>query len=181
MALYKHPDGHYLNPGEWFVIGDQQYPPKWLGLSSDSEKTALGITIEADPVVKSFDSAFYDGYDDSGNLIDKSLTDVNVVDESNNPVLDPNTGKALVNKGLTNIWLKYQDDEAYQLIRKYDWYANRKSFAGTAIPTDVTTYVAAVRTACTTRKGEISACSSTTALSDLINKNTITKWPDDPS
>lgn len=44
------------------------------------------------------------------------------------------------------------------LLQKTDWYVTRKSEAGTAIPSSVTTYRTAVRTACKTIEDAITAC-----------------------
>ena len=45
----------------------------------------------------------------------------------------------------------------------------RKAEAGTAVPSDTTTYRAAVRTKCKEREDQITACSDTAALDALIS------------
>ena len=54
------------------------------------------------------------------------------------------------------------------LLAETDWYVTRKSETDTAIPSNVTTYRAAVRTACGAREAEIAAVSTTEALETLM-------------
>ena len=49
-----------------------------------------------------------------------------------------------------------------------DWYVNRKSELGTAIPDSVVTYRAAVRTVCTARESEINGASDIPTLKALV-------------
>ena len=87
-------------------------------------------------------------------------------------------------------WVTQQKEEAGSLLAKYDWYVTRKAEKGTAIPSDIVTYRDGIRTTCTTREGEINACSDVAALKKLIDgtydsdgKRTagITLWPVDPN
>jgi len=76
-------------------------------------------------------------------------------------------------------WVSIQKDIANTLLSKYDWYVTRKAEKGTAIPTNVSTYRDAVRTACTAREGEINAAANTEALQALIDGTSMTAWPAD--
>ena len=51
---------------------------------------------------------------------------------------------------------------------EHDWYVTRKSEKGTAIPSAITTYRDAVRTACDTRETEIDNCANITELVTLF-------------
>jgi len=159
-----------------------QYPANWLRLSTADEKTALGITEVADDPV--YDSRFY-----WGNGTAKTLTDTNEVDENGDPVLDEN-GDQVVTLGVKSILKAQEKVTAGSLLAKYDWYVVRKAEKSTAIPTAISTYRDAVRTACDTREKEIDACSDTTALvtlygsteqSDKTFKPNMTQYPDDPN
>ena len=77
-------------------------------------------------------------------------------------------------------WVAEQKKLAGSLLSSYDWYVTRKAEKGTAIPTNVATYRDAVRTACTTREGEINGAADVAALKTLID-GTITAWPERPS
>ena len=74
-------------------------------------------------------------------------------------------------------WVKIQKDWAGTLLAKYDWYVTRKAEKGTAIPSNISTYRDAVRTACTAREGEINGAANTEALKALIDGTSMTAWP----
>ena len=165
-----------------FTHNEIQYPANWLRLSTAEEKTAIGITEVADDPV--YDSRFY-----WGNGTEKALDDENAKNEKGELLKDSN-GDQIVNLGVKSI-LKAQEKEiAGTLLAKYDWYVVRKAEKSTAIPTAITTYRDAVRTACDTREKEIDACSDTAALvtlygsteqSDKTWKPNMTQYPDEPN
>ena len=69
---------------------------------------------------------------------------------------------------------------------RYDWYVVRKAEKSTAIPTAISTFRDAVRTACDTREKEIEACSDTAALITLYSYKedgtpNMTQYPEDPN
>ena len=69
---------------------------------------------------------------------------------------------------LKTTFIKQQKQIAAAALSNTDWYVTRKSEADTAIPSDVLTYRAAVRTVCGTRESEINAASDTAALEALM-------------
>ena len=166
-----------------FSHNDIQYPANWLRLSTAEEKTAIGITEVEDPKV--YDSRFY-----WGDGTAKKLTDTNEVDENGDPVLDIN-GDQVVTLGVKSVLKAQEKDIANSLLAKYDWYVVRKAEKSTAIPSAITTYRDAVRTACDTREKEIDACSDTAALVTLYSatydkdgnfeKYNMTQYPEDPN
>ena len=89
----------------------------------------------------------------------------------------PDTAKDLA--ALKTYWVKIQKDWAGTLLGKYDWYVVRKAEKTTAIPSNVSTYRDAVRTACTAREGEINGAANVEALKALIDGTGITAWPAD--
>ena len=85
-------DGRRLRVGRPFVHTDgRQFGSNWTKYTTD-EKTALGITYEADPAP--FDSKYYYS---AGNPL--PVADVPQVDEDGNPVLDAD-GNQVIQKGL---------------------------------------------------------------------------------
>jgi hypothetical protein len=161
-----------------FTVGDINYPANWLRLSTAQEKTALGITEVEDPDI--YDSRFY--WNDGTA---KAIDDVNATDENGDPLLDEN-GDQVVTLGVKSVLKAQEKDIANSLLAKYDWYVVRKAEKSTAIPTAITTYRDAVRTACNTRETEIDNCADTAALVTLYgNKEdgtpNITQYPDDPN
>ena len=89
----------------------------------------------------------------------------------------PDTAKDLAE--LKTSWVEQQKVEAGFLLAKYDWYVVRKAEKTTAIPSNVSTYRDAVRTACTAREGEINGAANVEALKALIDGTGITAWPAD--
>lgn len=114
------------------------HPTNWA-IWSDSEKTAAGLTFVDPPAP--YDNRFY--WDAS---TPKNLADVNEVDSDGNAVLDSN-GNQLVTLGLKSVWKRIIKEQAAGLLAPTDWYVTRKAEDSTAtIPSNVTTYRAAVRT-----------------------------------
>ena len=160
-----------------FTHNDIQYPANWLRLTTKAEKEAIGITEVADDPV--YDSRFY-----WGDGTARTLTDTNEVDEKGDPVLDEN-GNQVVTLGVKSVLKAQEKANAGSLLAKYDWYVVRKAEKSTAIPTAITTYRDAVRTACDTREKEIDACSDTAALVTLYSNKedgtpNMTQYPVDP-
>ena len=121
------------------------HPTNWA-IWSDSDKTAAGLTWEDPPAP--FENRFY--WDAN---TPKALDDVNAVDEDGNAVLDEN-GEQVVTLGLKSQWKATIKQQAAGLLAPTDWYVTRKSEDSTAtIPSNVTTYRAAVRT----KSGQIEA------------------------
>ena len=171
-------DGNPLAVDVAFSHNDIQYPANWLRLSTAQEKKDLGITEVADDPV--YDSRFY-----WGNGTAKTLTDTNEVDENGDPVLDEN-GDQVVTLGVKSVLKAQEKVTAGTLLAPYDWYVVRKAEKSTAIPTAITTYRDAVRTACDTREKEIDACSDTAALITLYSSKedgtpNMTQYPEDPN
>ena len=175
-------DGSPLAVDVAFTTSDgTQYPANWLRLASADEKTALGITEVADDQV--YDSRFYNG-DGSG----KELNDVNAKDAEGNLLKNPD-GTQMVILGVKSVLKAQEKATAGSLLAKYDWYVVRKAEKSTAIPTAITTYRDAVRTACNTRETEIDACADTAALVTLYGQTekdgvftpNMTQYPVDPN
>ena len=174
-------DGTSLPLDVPFSIGDINYPANWLRLSSADEKTAVGIKEVADPTP--VDTRFYNS---DGTA--KTLADTNATDENGDPVLDEN-GDQVVILGVKSVLKAQEKRNAGSLLSKYDWYVVRKAEKSTAIPTAITTYRDAVRTACDTREKEIDACSDTAALVTLYGQTekdgvvtpNMTQYPVDPN
>ena len=81
------------------------------------------------------------------------------------------------------ILIQREKDTAAAMLSQTDWYVIRKSETDTAIPSNVTTYRAAVRTACAAREGEITAAANTAALETLMKtapgaSGALTSWPE---
>ena len=141
-------DGRRLRVGRPFNTATASYSQLWATALSEEEKTAIGITYEADPAP--FDSKYYYS---AGNP--RQLD--NGTDDDGNPTY-----------GIRPGIVQQQKDTAASLLAQTDWYVTRKSETDVAIPTNVATYRASVRTVCGTRETEIAAVSTTEALEALM-------------
>ena len=132
------------------------HPRNWASVWSDEDKTAAGLVWEDEPA--SFDSRFYWSAD-----IPKALDDVNEtwtqkeVDNGQAPegtsAGDPKLdieGNQIVTLGLKTQAIKQAKTTASGLLAPTDWYIVRNAETGEAIPTNVTTHRASVRSACDT-------------------------------
>jgi len=189
---WKKSDGTYIKEGKaWVGVDGTKFPSVWRRFSNDELKT-FGLTWEDPPASQEpFDNRFYWGRKTDGSLIERSLTDVNEVDEDGKALLDPITGKQVVTLGLKSIWVAQTKQTAQNKLNRHDWMITRKSEKGTAIPSDVTTYRDAVRTKCASIETAINNCSNLTQFMALFdtpvdsdNKPTgdpapINDWPDE--
>ena len=137
--------GRIIRVGKaWVDNNGTQYPAVWSNYSAD-EKAAIGLTWEDD--VAPHDNRFYWGRDADGELIPRSLTDINEVDEDGEPRLDID-GNQLVTKGLKTVAIETAKAQAASLLAPYDWQVIKATEVESySVPSTVTTYRAAVRTA----------------------------------
>ena len=145
-------DGRRLRVGRPFNTATASYSQLWATALSAEEKTAIGITWVPDP--PRFDSKFYYSYENPRPLDDGT-------DEDDNEFSGIRPG--IINK---------QKTIAGQMLSNTDWYVVRKSETDVAIPSNVATYRAAVRTVCNTREAEIAAVTTTEELEALMKAPT---------
>lgn len=154
-------DGRALKVGRPFKTATASYSQLWATALSDDEKTAIGITWEADSEV--YDNNYYSA-PGVPYALDTTTTDDGTV------------------YGIRPGILQDQKNTAANLLAGTDWYVTRKSETDTAIPADVTTYRAAVRTACAAREAQIAAAANVAALETLMKtapgeSGALTQWP----
>tara|TARA_R100001460_G_scaffold15855_4_gene34827 strand:- start:2973 stop:3542 length:570 start_codon:yes stop_codon:yes gene_type:complete len=161
--------GRILRPGKaWTDNNGTLHSALWMRYD-DAWKTKYGIVWEDAAASEApFDNRFYSGRQADGTLIPRSLTDVNQVDEDGNPVNDDD-GNQLVTLGLKSNAIALAKTEAAGLLAPYDWYVTRKSEKSTAIPSAVSTYRDAVRTACAAIETSIGNASDLSAFMALYN------------
>ena len=165
----------------WKDNNGVKHPSTWSRWT-DAEKTAKGLVWVADPV--QYDSRFY-----TGDGTAKALDDVNEVDTEGNPILDER-GNQVITRGLKYNAVQQTKATAAGLLQPTDWYVTRKTEAGTAIPSTVTDYRAAVRTASGTIETAITNAADLAAFMALydtpVDSNgdptgnaPIHNWPDE--
>ena len=155
-------NGRTLKVGKsWTDDNGYKHPYNWASAWSAEDKEEWGVTWQDDPDT-SYDNRFYWARD-----VERSLTDINEVDEDDNPILDQD-GNQVVTKGLKTIWIEQTKATANSLLAKSDWYVVRNAEKSTAIPADITTYRDDVRTASNTIETAINACADLDAFKALF-------------
>jgi len=154
-------NGITLKVGKGWSDGNYKHPYNWASAWSDEDKEQWGVTWQDDPDT-SYDDRFYWAKD-----VPRSLTDINAVDEDGDAVLDAD-GNQVVTLGLKSIWVAQTKTTANSLLAKSDWYVTRKSETDEAIPSTITTYRTAVRTASGTIETAINGCADLDAFKALF-------------
>ena len=140
-----------LKPGQtWTDDNGVQHPGNWASVWSNDVKASYGIKeviVQSKP-----DDKFYwvgqRSLDGSWSSTPKNIDDVKEVDEDGNAVLDAD-GNQLVTKGLKSQWIVRTKKTANSLLSATDWQVIAKAERDRAIDSNVSTYRAAVITACT--------------------------------
>jgi len=101
-----------------------------------------------------------------GVAVAKALEDRNEVDRDGQPLLDRD-GKQVVTKGLKSNHVARIKSQAAGLLSSTDWYVIRNAESGTAIPANISTYRAAVRSKSNDMEALINAVSSVEQLAAL--------------
>ena len=155
-------NGRTLKVGKsWTDDNGYKHPYNWATAWSSEDKEQWGVTWQDEPDT-SYDERFYWARD-----VERSLTDINEVDEDNNPILDQD-GNQVVTKGLKTIWIERTKSTANGLLTASDWYVVRNAEKSTAIPTEISTYRDAVRTATATIETAINGCADLDAFKALF-------------
>jgi len=157
------------------------HPATWMRWSDDY-KVTMGLVWEDDPAP--FDNRFYWSAD-----LPKALDDVNEVDEDGNPLMQD--GEQVVTLGLKSQYKAQTKTTAASLLAPTDWQVIKATeVSDYTVPSAVTTYRAAVRTASNTIEAAIDAASDIDAFVALwdvpvdadgnpTGNAPINNWPDE--
>ena len=141
------------------VIDDVRHPRALFSAWTDAERKAIGI-LPITTSGTSLNSAYYIEKDeefaiagDKNSVVrtigekaaDKKLVDEDAVDEDGNKVKDAD-GNQMIVYGLKTVAKRKATADANGLLKDFDWLIQRKVTADTAIPSDVVTYMASIRT-----------------------------------
>jgi len=163
------------------TIGDVQYPQNIFTLWSASEKEAIGIYEVVFDNTNKKDEAYYINTNQSfafadgvvtasyGSATAKAHADTlwTQADSDNGDLpSDKSVGDVKV-KGLKTIRIRTIKSQAAGILQDTDWYITRKADAGTAVPSAITTFRAAVRTKCAEMETAITNASNTPAIETL--------------
>ena len=185
-----------------FVLNDTQYPRDIFTKWTKEEKEAIGIYEVIVDNINYKDSEYYNNTDSTitfannqatvswGTATAKRLVDENAVDEDGNNVLKD--GVQVINYGLKTEKKKIIKQQAADLLSKTDWYVVKATeVADYTVPTNITTYRAAVRTKSNEMETKIDNAADVDALKalhDYVNTGTfespvivkpLGEWPEE--
>jgi len=169
--MWKY-NGRTIRTGKaWTDDNGVQHPANWH-IWSPSDKNAAGVVevVEETPP----DSRLYNWSMDSNGKIAKtakSLTDVNEVDGSGNPILDEN-GDQIVTRGVKYNLKQEVKNQQGALLTQTDWAIVRKADKGTAIPSNIQTWRDGIRTKATQMETAIDNAADIDAVAALFVKYT---------
>ena len=160
-----------INNPRGMIIDDIQYSRNIFSFRwSNEEREAIGLYEVVFNNTNKKDEKYYNNTNQSfafaggvvtasyGSATAKALADVTNEDDSITP-------------GLKTKHKEIIKRQASSLLTIYDWYVIRKADAGTAVPSAITTYRAAVRTKSGEMETLIDACSTVDELAALYIRN----------
>ena len=146
-----------INNPKGLVIGDTQYSRNIFSFRwSNEEREAIGIYEVVFDNTNKKDEKYYTNTNQTfafaggavtasyGSATAKALADT--LFTAQDEVDGKGTEGEVASKGLKSQHKEKIKQEASGLLTNYDWYVIRKADAGTAVPSAITTYRAAVRT-----------------------------------
>ena len=166
----------HLSGNRGLTIGDIQYPRDIFSKWTEAQRNAIGIYEVIQNNAKKKDEAYYTNtnqtftYDADagtvtatyGDATARAHADANATDADGND-LDP----VVVIPGLKTKKIEIVKSQAANILAETDWYIVRKADAGTAVPSAITTFRAAVRTKCAAMETAITNASDTPAIETL--------------
>lgn len=166
-TIYKCCHGQTIRPGKAWTDGNGvQHPANWHTWSA-AEKADHGITeIVQQPAP---DSRLYHwSHNDDGTVAStaKSLDDVNEVDENGDPIMED--GEQVVTKGVKSNLIAEVKAQQGSLLSQTDWAVIRNADTGTAVPDNIATYRAAIRSKATEMETAITNAADTDAIAALF-------------
>ena len=161
------------------TVGDVNYPQNIFELWSASELEAIGIYEITVNSTNLKDIDYYINTDITYTYSSGSVTGTygtatakNLADTTST---DPSTGNQSIVYGLKTLHKNRVNSEANALLVKHDWMSIREAEGGTAMPSNIKTYRAAVRTKANSMCTAIDNASDVDALAALYVYNS-----DDP-
>ena len=177
-SIVSYPKG---NKG--ITIDDIQYPSTIYTLWTEAERNSIGIyTVEIDNTNLKDETYYINtnqtiAYDSSGDKVTasygtataKKIDDENAVDDDGDPILDVD-GVQVVNYGLKTNYKNQFNAQAKGLLEKTDWYVIKATDVESySVPSNISTYRAAVRTKVNSMETSIDACSTVEELITLLS------------
>ena len=166
-----------INGAKAMTIDGTQYPASIFRIWSAADLKAKGLysyseTGQKDTTYYNMGGISYTVDDDKGTVVGTYSSTAKGMDDVKWTSKEISDGEAPVGattdtvktEGLKTIWKKRIKDQANSLIAPYDWYTLRKAQAGTAIPSDINTYINAVRTASGVNEANVDSTANVTQM-----------------
>ena len=166
-----------INGAKAMTIDGTQYPASIFKIWSAADLKAKGLysyseTGHKDTFYYTMGAISYNVDDDAGTVVGtyastpKAMDDINwtqdEIDDGDAPI--GATTSTVKTKGLKSLWKDKIKASADSLIAPYDWYTLRKAQAGTAIPSNINTYMNAVRTASGVNEANVDSTANVTQM-----------------
>ena len=145
-----------INQPKGMVIGDTRHSRKIFSLWGEAERNAIGIYSVVFDNTNRKDEAYYTNTNQTFAFADGAVTAsygsatalalADTLFTAQDEVDGKGTEGEVAATGLKSRHKEKIKQQASSLLTNYDWYVIRKADAGTAVPSAVTTYRAAVRT-----------------------------------
>ena len=159
-----------INQPRGMVIGDTQYSRNIFSFRwSNEEREAIGLYEVVFDNTNKKDEAYYNNTNQTFAFADGAVTAS--YGSATALALADVTVDDIVTPGLKTKHKEKIKQQASSLLTANDWYVMRKADAGTAVPSAVTTYRAAVRTKSGEMETLIDACSTVDELAALYVYN----------
>ena len=167
------------------TVGDVNYPANIMSLWTASELEAIGIYAIVENETNLKDTEYYINTSKTYAFADDVVT-ASYGTAVAKDLADSGSGPTLA-KGLKSQKKEAINNQAHSLLSEYDWYTLRAADGGTAVPSAVTTYKAAVRTKSNEMCTLIDNAANVDALAALYVYNSddppvrpLGEWPDTP-
>jgi len=166
-----------------FKIGDNQYPANTMALWSESELQSIGVYPVTVDNTNLKDKSYYSNTDITyavdgltvkgtyGTATAFALTDALFTAQDETDGLG--TEGEVKSVGLKNLHKEKVNGTASSLLSSTDWYSLRAADGGTAVPSNIATYRAAIRTKANTHTTAIDNAADVDALAALVYD-----WPE---
>ena len=171
-----------INGAKAMTIDGTQYPASIFRIWSAADLKAKGLysyteTGQKDTMYYNMGAISYTVDDDAGTVVGtyastaKGMDDVKWTSKeiSDGDAPDGATTDTVKTEGLKTMWTKRIKAQTNSLLQKYDWYSLRKAQAGTAIPSDINTYMNAVRTASGVNEANVASTANVTQMIERSN------------
>ena len=169
----------YLSGNRGITIGGIQYPQNIFTVWTAAEKEAIGIYEVIQNNAKKKDEAYYTNtnqtftYDADAGTVTATYGDATAKAHADTLFTSDDEDNGLGTEGEVKVeglktkLIRTVKSQAAGILQDTDWYIVRKADAGTAVPSAITTYRAAVRTKCAAMETLITNASNTPAIETL--------------